>query len=84
VESGEYTSVRWNAAQATVCGLGQERQELVLTAPAGQKFTGIQAATYGVGSGASCESYVFEPGCNTDVTTQVRAAVASQLGTRKC
>jgi RHS repeat-associated protein len=79
VESGEYTSVPWDASQATVCGLAGERQELVITVPTGQTFTGIQSATYGVGSGPNCTYYKFETGCSADVTTQVRAALASQI-----
>ncbi len=77
VESGEYTPSP--AALATVCGSQREGQELVLTAPVGETFTGIQAATYGAGNGPSCESLRFEPGCSADVTAPVRAALASQL-----
>jgi len=69
-------------AAITECGLQQEGQDLVLTAPAGQTFTGIQSAMYGTGNGASCTTFSFQAGCSTDVTTAVQQLAVTQLRTQ--
>lgn len=43
--------------EGTVCGFTTEGGNLILTAPSGTVFTGVQFASYGVASG-SCGSYV--------------------------
>jgi RHS repeat-associated protein len=80
-KQGKIVLKRVSIAQ-TVCKVQRAATPagFVLYAPAGMKFTGVRAATFGAGTGTdgTCGSFVFGS-CAVDVTEQVRSAVAGQL-----
>jgi RHS repeat-associated protein len=78
VESGEYQSVA-TTRQTMFCGQAQESQGVILYAPPGQKFVGIQSALYGAATGSDCLNLVFQAGCSANITANVQALLADQF-----
>lgn len=82
-KSGQVVLKRVAQASSTICEVKgyYDGGDLVLTAPAGMRITGIQSATFGSsGSGApgNCETFRFGS-CQADVTDLVQEHVRSQL-----